>query len=246
MLKIILPLAGSSDLFQKAGFPYPKPLIEINGKPMIEWVIESTKSLAIPSQIIFIIKEADSNVYHLDNTLKLLDPNCEIVKLKNETKGGLCSVLMAIDLINEDDSVLILNSDQIIDEKLSLFHDFWKQKKSDVGIVTFKSVHPRWSYALTEGDAIIQTAEKNPISNQAIAGYYYFNSAKLFFDCAFQTIINDVQKDGMFYISPVINEFILRNKKVHYYPIANEQYHSFYSPKLVTEFESKRNGIREI
>ena len=239
MLKIILPLAGSSDLFQKAGFPYPKPLIEINGKPMIEWVIESTKSLAIPSQIIFIIKEADSNVYHLDNTLKLLDPNCEIVKLKNETKGGLCSVLMAIDLINEDDSVLILNSDQIIDEKLSLFHDFWKQKKSDVGIVTFKSVHPRWSYALTEGDAIIQTAEKNPISNQANAGYYYFNSAKLFFDCAFQTIINDVQKDGMFYISPVINEFILRNKKVHYYSIKNEQYHSFYSPKLVTEFETK-------
>jgi len=246
MLKIILPLAGSSELFQKAGFPYPKPLIEINGKPMIELVIESTKSLSIPNQIIFIIKEADSNMYHLDNTLKLLDPNCEIVKLKNDTKGGLCSVLMAIDLINEDDSVLILNSDQIIDEKLSLFHDFWKQKKSDVGIVTFKSVHPRWSYALTEGDAIIQTAEKNPISNQAIAGYYYFNSAKLFFDCAFQTIINDVQKDGMFYISPVINEFILRNKKVHYYPIANEQYHSFYSPKLVTEFESKRDGIREI
>lgn len=246
MLKIILPLAGSSDLFQKAGFPYPKPLIDINGKPMIEWVIESTKSLAISSQIIFIIKEEDSNVYHLDNTLKLLDPNCEIVKLKNNTKGGLCSVLMAIDLINEDDSVLVLNSDQIIDEKLSLFHDFWKQKKSDVGIVTFKSVHPRWSYALTEGDAIIQTAEKNPISNQAIAGYYYFNSAKLFFDCAFQTIINDVQKDGLFYISPIINEFILRNKKVHYYQIANEQYHSFYSPKLVTEFESKKDGIREI
>ena len=246
MLKIILPLAGSSDLFQKAGFPYPKPLIDIKGKPMIEWVIESTKSLNISSQIIFIIKEYDSNVYHLDNTLKLLDPNCEIVKLKNDTKGGLCSVLMAIDLINEDDSVLILNSDQIIDEKLSLFHDFWKQKKSDVGVVTFKSVHPRWSYALTEGDVIIQIAEKNPISNQAIAGYYYFNSAKQFFDCAFQTIINDVQKDGMFYISPVINEFILRNKKVHYYPIANEQYHSFYSPKLVTEFESKKDVIREI
>lgn len=246
MLKIILPLAGSSELFQKAGFLYPKPLIDVKGKPMIEWVIESTRSIVVPSQIIFIIKEEDSNTYHLDNTLKLLDSNCEIVKLKKDTKGGLCSVLMAIDLIDEDDSILILNSDQIIDEKLSLFHDFWEQKNSDVGIVTFKSVHPRWSYALTEEDAIIQTAEKNPISNQAIAGYYYFNSAKHFFECAFQTIINDVQKYGMFYISPVINEFILRNKKVHYYQITNEQYHSFYSPKLVTEFESKKDGIREI
>lgn len=240
MLKIILPLAGSSDLFQKAGFHYPKPLIEIKGKPMIEWVIESTKTIIIPSQIIFIIKEEDSNLYHFDNTLKLLEPNCEIVKLKNETKGGLCSVLMAIDVIDKDDSILILNSDQIIDEKLSLFHDFWKEKKSDVGIVTFKSVHPRWSFALTENDTIIQTAEKNPISNQAIAGYYYFNSAQQFFDCAFQTIINDVQKDGIFYISPVINEFILQNKKVNYYPILNEKYHSFYSPKLVTEFEATK------
>ena len=83
MLKIILPLAGSSDLFQKAGFPYPKPLIEINGKPMIEWVIASTKTLDVLSEIIFIIKEEDSNLYHLDNTLKLLDPNCKIVKFKN-------------------------------------------------------------------------------------------------------------------------------------------------------------------
>jgi dTDP-glucose pyrophosphorylase len=246
MLKIIIPLAGSSELFQKAGFSYPKPLIDIKGKPMIEWVIESIKSISISAQIIFIIKEEDSRTYHLDNTLKLLDSNCEVLKLKNNTKGGLCSVLMSIDVIEDEDSLLILNSDQIIDENLSLIHDFWVKKKSDVGLVTFKSVHPRWSYALSELDDIIQTAEKNPISNQAIAGYYYFNSAKLFFDCAFQTILNDVQKDGMFYISPVINEFILRNKKVHYYPIANEQYHSFYSPKLVTEFESKHDGIREI
>lgn len=246
MLKIILPLAGSSDLFQKAGFPYPKPLIEIKGKPMIQWVIESAKTLDVLSEIIFIIKEEDSNLYHLDNTLKLLDPNCKIVKLKNETKGGLCSVLMSIDLINEADSLLILNSDQIIDEKFSLIHDYWIRKKSDVGLVTFKSVHPRWSYVLTDEDVIIQTAEKNPISNQAIAGYYYFNSAQLFFDCAFKTIINDVQKDGMFYISPVINEFVLRNKKVHFYNIANELYHSFYSPKLITEFEFKNDGNREI
>ena len=128
MLKIILPLAGSSELFQKAGFPYPKPLIEIKGKPMIEWVIESTKSLNVPNQIIFIIKEEDSNIYHLDNTLKLLDSNCKIVKLKNNTKGGLCSVLMAIDDIDDEDSILVLNSDQIIDENLSKIYDFQQVK----------------------------------------------------------------------------------------------------------------------
>lgn len=238
MLKIIIPLAGSSEIFQKAGFLYPKPLIEIKGKPMIEWVIERTKSIKIPNQIIFIIKEEDAVKFHLDNTLKLLDPLCEIVKIKNSTKGGLCSVLMSIDKINNDDSILILNSDQIIDEDLSVINEYWLDKQSDVGVVTFNSVHPRWSYALSEADNVIQTAEKNPISNMAIAGYYYFNSAKLFFESAFQTIINDVQNDGMFFISPVLNEFILRNKKVNFYKIDNQNYHSFYSPKLITEFES--------
>ena len=238
MLKIIIPLAGSSEIFQKAGFPYPKPLIEIKGKPMIEWVIERTRSIKTPNQIIFIIKEEDAVKFHLDNTLKLLDCNCEIVKIKNNTKGGLCSVLMSVDKIENDDAILILNSDQIIDVDLSEINKYWLEKQSDVGVVTFKSVHPRWSYALSEGDNIIQTAEKNPISKMAIAGYYYFNSAKLFFECAFQTIINDVQNDGMFFISPVINEFILRNKKVNFFQIDNENYHSFYSPKLITEFET--------
>lgn len=241
MLKVILPLGGSSELFVKAGFPYPKPLIEICGKPMIQRVIENVKSLKTPFQLIFIIKEEDSNAYHLDNTLRLLDKNCRIVKLKRSTKGGLCSVLMAIDIIEESDSVLILNSDQILDIDFSTVHDYWQQKKSDVGIVTFQSVHPRWSYALVDGNDVVQTAEKNPISKHAIAGYYYFNSAKLFIDCAFQTIFNDVQKDGLFYISPVINEFVLRNKKIHYYEISIDKYHSFYSPKLIAEFKPRKD-----
>ena len=246
MLKVILPLGGSSEVFVKAGFLYPKPLIEIGGKPMIQWVIESLKSLKIPFQLIFIIKEEDSNTYHLDNTLRLLDKNCLIIKLKRNTKGGLCSVIMAIDNIENSDSILILNSDQIIDIDFSRVHNYWQQKKADVGLVTFQSVHPRWSYALIDNDEVIQTAEKNPISRHAIAGYYYFHSAELFFDCAFQTIFNDVQKEGLFYISPVINEFILLNKKIHYYEISNDQYHSFYTPKLIAEFKPRKDENREL
>jgi|688.fasta_scaffold336815_2 NDP-sugar pyrophosphorylase family protein len=243
MLKIIIPLAGSSEIFQKAGFLYPKPLIEVKGIPMIQRVINSVKTISTPYKIIFIVREEDILKYHLDNTLKLLEPDCEIVKIKNITKGGLCSVLMAINKVDKDDSLLILNSDQIIEEDLFVINNYWVKNGSDVGVVTFTSVHPRWSFVLTEGMEIIQTAEKNPISNKAIAGYYYFKSAELFFECAFKTILNDVQVDGLFFISPVINEFILRNKIVNFYEIDIQQYHSFYSPKLITEFELNYNGI---
>lgn len=237
MLKIIIPLAGSSELFSKAGYLYPKPLIEIKGKPMVQRVIECTNSIKSDFKIVFIIMTDDINKYHLDNTLKLLMPTCEIVALKSATKGGLCSVLMAIDKIEENDSLLILNGDQIIKENFQQILDYWIYNQSDVGVVTFKSVHPRWSYILIENGNVIQSAEKNPISSNAIAGYYYFNSSKTFFDYAFQTIKNNSNIDGQFYISPVINEFILMNKKIDYYEIDNSKYISFYSPKLVTDFE---------
>jgi NDP-sugar pyrophosphorylase family protein len=246
MLKVIIPLAGSSESFQKAGYLYPKPLVEIKGIPMIQRVIDSVKEIKESYKIVFIVKEEETLKYHLDSTLKLLEPDCEIVKIRNNTKGGLCSVLMAIDSIENNDSLLILNSDQIIDEDLFKINNFWVDNDSDVGVVTFDSVHPRWSYVLTVGREIIQTAEKNPISNKAIAGYYYFKSAELFFDCAFRTILNDVQTDGLFFVSPVINEFVLRNRKVNFYEIKNTQYHSFYSPKLISEFELNYNETRKI
>lgn len=236
MLKIIIPIAGTSELFIKAGFLYPKPLIEINGAPMIELVIEKTKSLTIDHQLVFVLKEEDVSKYHLDNTLKLLSPNCQIVVLKKDTKGALCSILMTIDYIDDNDSILILNGDQIIDVDFNEIINSLNAKHADVGIVTFNSIHPRWSFAKIENEVVVQTAEKNPISNNAIAGFYYFTNAKMFFENAFQCILNDVQLDGIFYISPVINEFILKNKKVINYNIEKSKYHSFYSPQMINEY----------
>lgn len=236
MLKIIVPIAGSSELFSKAGFFYPKPLIEINGVPMIQLVIEKTNSISIPHKLVFILKEDEVLKYHLDNTLKLLSPNCEIIKLKNDTKGALCSILMATDKIDADNSLLILNGDQIIDSDFGQIINYFDENNAEAGVVTFDSVHPRWSYAKIENDQVVQTAEKNPISNHAIAGYYYFKNADDFFENAFNCILNDVNLDGNFYISPVLNEYVLKNKKVLNYNIDKSKYHSFYSPQMINEF----------
>lgn len=236
MLKIIVPLAGPSDIFANAGFAYPKPLIEINGITMIQIVIDRIKSISVPHRIIFILKQEDVTKFHLDNTLKLLSPDCDIVKLKNPTKGALCSVLMAVDKIDKDDSLLILNGDQIIDTDFRTLQDHWQSNSADVGIVTFPSVHPRWSFAKIENGTVVQTAEKNPISNNAIAGYYYFKNAGQFMEAAYQTILNDVQLDGNYFISPVINQFILNQGTVLNYGIEKASYHSFYSPQMINDY----------
>ena len=237
MLKIIIPLGGSSELFSSAGYFYPKPLIEVKGKPMIELVLENPITINQGKKFIFIVKEEECNKFHLDNTLKILSPGSTIIKLKNDTKGGLCSVLMAIDEIEEGDSLMILNGDQVIDKNISDIISFWEGKNADAGLVTFKSVHPRWSYARVVNETVVQTAEKNPISNNAIAGVYYFKCAKDFFKSAYNTIKNDVHLDGKYYISPVINDFVLNNLSIIPYQIDTKDYHLFYSPQVLQEYE---------
>lgn len=237
MLKIIVPLGGSSELFSSAGYFYPKPLIEVKGRPMIELVLENPIAIHHEKHFIFIVKEEECNKFHLDNTLKILCPGSTIIKLKNDTKGGLCSVLMAIDEVQEEDSLLILNGDQVIDKKISEIISFWKSENADAGLVTFRSVHPRWSYARVVNGCVLQTAEKNPISSNAIAGVYYFKRSKDFFKSAYNTIKNDVQLEGRYYISPVINDFVLNNLSIIPYQIETKEYHLFYSPQVLQEFE---------
>jgi NDP-sugar pyrophosphorylase family protein len=236
MLKIIVPLAGSSDVYLSEGYLYPKPLIEIRNKLMIEHALENPSKLEVEHEFIFIIKNEDALKYHLDNTLKLLVPNCSIIKLKNTTKGALCSVLMAIDKINENDKLLIINGDQVINFDFNVFHKTWEDNCVDSGIVIFESIHPRWSYAKLSEDIVIQTAEKNPISKNAIAGYYYFKRAEDFIKASFDVVLNDDNYEGNYYISSVINQYILRGKINLVHRINASNYFSFYSPKLLNEF----------
>jgi dTDP-glucose pyrophosphorylase len=236
MLKIIIPLAGSSELYTNAGFSYPKPLVEIDGKPMIQIVIEQFQSITEPFQAVFILKDEDVRKFHLDNTIRLLAPNSEIVKLKSDTKGALCSILMTIDSLSDDDRILVLNGDQIINHNFQSILQSFDERKADVGIVTFPSVHPRWSYARIEHGEVVQTAEKNPISNAAIAGFYFFAKAQDFFANAFQCILDDVQINGNFFTSSVINEYILKNQKVVNFGINKTDYHSFYAPQNLQEY----------
>jgi NDP-sugar pyrophosphorylase family protein len=231
-------MAGSSDEFIKAGYIYPKPLIDVQGKPLIQYTLDNLIEIDAPKKFIFIVRDEDCRKYHIDNTLKLLTDDCAIVKLSSNTKGALCTVLMAIDDVNESKELLILNSDQVLDIDYNEVIKKFRGENADSGLVTFNSVHPRWSYAKLEGAEVVQTAEKNPISRNAIAGFYYFSNSNAFFQAAFKTILFQDSIDGIFYLSPVINQYVLGNKVNRHFPIDSSLYHSFYSPQKVKEFEN--------
>lgn len=236
---ILIPLAGPSQFFNKEEFVFPKPLIEINGKTMIQHVIENLNRIKSKKHFIFIVNAEDCRRHHLDNILRLLTENkCQIVYVQNETKGAVCSALLAIDYIDSETSLIVANPDQIIDDNLEDILEYFQSKQSDGGVITFNTVHPRWSYIrLDSQDNIIEAAEKRPVSKHGLAGFYYFAKGSDFVSSAMQSIMKASHVNGRYYISMTLNEMILKNKKLIAYHLDNHKYHTFYSPQKIEDYQ---------
>jgi choline kinase len=238
MINILIPLAGKNNYFEGSEQIYPKQLIEIENQTVIEMVINNFSTIK-DKQFIFLVMEDDVKKFHIDNILRLLtDDNCQIITLRNYTHGAVCTALMAIEFINNNDELIIANSDQVFSE--NIYDSYLESEKSDAAILTFYSIHPKWAYAkLDDNGFVIETAEKNPISKAAIAGVYYFKYGKDFVNAAMNMIKKDANIDGIFYLAPVINELVLENKIISNICIDKKNYHIFNSPRSVREYERR-------
>lgn len=241
-MRYLIPIASSDDLFPKEEYHFPKPLIEVNGSPMIGLVIESIKNRDPSAKFVFVILKKDSLEYSLDQALYLIaGEDSVIVELENPTLGAVCTALMAVEFINDQNPIVICNGDQIIDDEIGEIVKVFERERYDAGVITFNSVHPRWSYVREdESGHVIETAEKRVLSKKAIAGFYYFSTGELFVDAAKEYLLNSDPINGKYYLSPVLNQIILKGGKVGNWGISTENYISFYSPKRIELFQSEK------
>ena len=243
-MRYLIPIASDDHLFPKEEFHFPRPLIEINGIPMIGHVIDNIKSRDRDATFIFVVRRADCVEYTLDAALRLLAGEATvIVELSSPTKGAVCSALMAIDYIDDDQPLVICNGDQFIEAELGAIAQGFVEQGHAAGVITFNSIHPRWSYVRknTAGD-IIETAEKRVLSRSAIAGYYYFKSGKTFIKAAMSCLMKSDPVAGKFYLSPCINEVILGGGTVGNVEIPADAYISFYSPQRIEFYQNSVKG----
>ena len=210
-MNIVIPMAGNGSRFKEAGYDLPKPLIDINGKPMIQLVVENLNIKE--ANYIFLVQSEHYKNYNLDVLLNKIKPNCQIIVIDRVTEGAACTTLMAKKYIDNDIPLLIANSDQYIEWDSEIFiNDF---SKYDAGIVTFKDNHPKWSYAKVDDFGYVsEVAEKQVISDQATVGIYYWTNGKEYVKYALQMIDKDIRVNNEFYVCPVFNEAILDNKKI--------------------------------
>jgi dTDP-glucose pyrophosphorylase len=217
-LNILIPMAGAGSRFEQAGYTFPKPLIEVNGKPMIQVVVEN---LNMDANYIYVVQKSHREKYNLDTMLNLITPGCKIVEVDGITEGAACTALLAKDFINSDSPLFFANSDQFVEWDSNEFMYKMQESNCDGGIVTFKATHPKWSFAkIDENGFITEVAEKNPISDNATVGYYYWKHGSDFIRYAEQMIERNIRVNNEFYVCPVFNQAIEDCKKIRIFESA--------------------------
>jgi len=215
-MKIVIPMAGAGSRFSEAGYESPKPLINVEGKPMIHRVIEN---LAFDASYIFIVREEHLRDYDLANVLReATNNNCHVLTTDGLTEGAACTVLLAEDLIDSGEDILISNCDEVMEYEPENFETMLQvdgNKHDFIWVFRDPEKHPKWSYARPDKNGrIIEVAEKNPISELATCGVYYWRQGYAFVSFAKEMIRKNIRVNNEFYICPVYNEGIQNGRQV--------------------------------
>ena len=211
-LNVLIPMAGAGSRFESAGYTFPKPLIDVNGSPMIQTVVNN---LSLDANYIYVVQKSHRLKYNLDTLLNLITPNCNIIEVDGLTEGAACTALLAKELINSNEPLFFANSDQFVEWDSNEFMYKMQETGVDGGLVTFESIHPKWSFAKLDNNGYVtEVSEKNPISNIATVGYYYWKKGSDFVKYAEQMIEKNIRVNNEFYVCPVFNEAIKDGKKL--------------------------------
>jgi len=241
-MNVLIPMAGAGTRFEKAGYTFPKPLVDVLGKPMIQTVVDN---LNIEANYIFIVRKSHYEEYHLQTVLNNIAPGCTIVQVEGITEGAACTTLLAKQYINNDKPLVMANSDQYVEWDSNEFMYSMVGDDVDGGILAFKSTHPKWSYAkLGDNGFVTEVAEKNPISNIATVGIYYWTKGSDYVKYTEQMIEKNIRTNNEFYVCPVYNEAIGDGKNIKVFDVPKmwglgtpEDLNNF-----ISNYESMRNN----
>lgn len=235
-MNVVVLMSGTSQSFKDAGYVYPKNLAEISGQPMLQHVMRPLLTLkTLGAKYISILLRDENRKLHTGKVLQLMDPEITYVEVHAGISGAACSALLAIDQINNDEPLIVCNGDQILSGvDLPGIVSGFRERLLDAGVIVFEDIHPRWSFVKCNPEgAVVEAAEKRPISKFATAGFFYFQRGKDFVSAAMEMIKKDAQVNGLYYICPVLNEMILKQANIGIHQIDRSCYISLSSPNDV-------------
>jgi len=214
-------MAGRGSRFVDAGYTVPKPLIPVHCVPMIQIVCGNLRPKCRHRFIFLCLKEHIKD-HSMDARLKKIEPDSKVISVDGVTEGAACTVLLAKELINNDDPLMIANSDQWVDIDINNY--LAEMSPEDDGLImTMKADDPKWSFVkLDGGGKVVEVAEKKVISNEATVGVYNYQRGKDFVRAAERMIAGNIRVNNEFYVAPVYNEMIKDGRKIVIYNIGSD------------------------
>lgn len=235
----ILILAAGPVIFENHDGGYPLCLTEMSGTPLLERIVEHTRSIKSPNYVYTLIDD-DVERFHIDQVAQLITPDANIVRVPTRTRGSACTALLAASGLNADSELLIISANELVDIDLAIVLDDFRKRSLDGGVITFRSVHPRYSYVRMNSDGLVaEAAQQRPISQNATTGIFWFAKTIDFIEGAKNLIKKNASSDGKFYVAPIYNELILRHKVIGSYSIENSLYHPLKTERQLHKFEQE-------
>jgi dTDP-glucose pyrophosphorylase/ketosteroid isomerase-like protein len=215
MLNIVIPMAGRGSRFASAHFSQPKPLINVAGKPMIEWIIDNVRPDREHRFIFVCLEEHLISQPEVAEALRRICPGCEIRTVGAVTEGAACTVLTVKDLINSEEPLMIANSDQYVALDINDYLVAGDAEGVAGLIMTFWSDDPKWSYCGMRDDGSVgEVVEKQVVSNEATVGIYNFRHGRDFVSAAEEMIAKNLRVNNEFYVAPAYNQMIERGDRI--------------------------------
>lgn len=244
MINVVIPMAGLGSRFAKAGYEKPKPFINVGGKPMIARVLEN---LSYPDARYILIARKE----HIEKEAVLVkqiekEYNAIFIPIDKLTEGTACTVLYARKYINNEDPLLIANSDQIVDIEIADFINDCKNRNLDGSILTFIDhlKDTKWSFAKLDNDnLVIEVKEKEVISEFATVGIYLYSKGRNFVDASIDMIIDNDRVNNEFYSCPTYNYAIQNGFKIGIYNIEFGQMHGIGTPEDLNLYLIKKSYV---
>lgn len=237
-MKVLVLMAGPDGLFKEAGYTFSKNLVEIEGQPLAQHVLQSLLGLrAGGAEFIVMVRKDEESRDYTGSMIKLLMPEAVVVTVPGLTAGAACTALMAIDHVDNGEPLLIANGDAVLDADITQIVAGFHQRGLDGGIVAFRSAHPRWSHVrVDEEGLVVEAAEKKPISDLATSGHYYFREGRSFVSAVQESIRKDAHVNNAFFVCPCYNELVLARKRIGVHEIPAQAYHSLATPEGVDAY----------
>lgn len=211
-IQVLMPMGGLGARFRSKGIIMPKPLIDIDGKPMFARSFSSLAPLSPTKAPIVVVRKDDDNRHEMTATIEKELTGARIVRLSENTRGPVESCLAARHLLQDDHSLLVLDSDVYFKSRsyvTAVSNAARLESKTDGVLLYHHSTDPRFGFLELDGHGFVKrTAEKVVISDKAIVGAYFFSKAKAFIEAAERVMAGPTGPRGEYYLSQIYNALI--------------------------------------